>query len=155
MKKKTKKKTDWQLFIKEIKSWIIRKLQCRCTLVPRHWRSEVVHKNLQPVSLQEWASQVALPQRIHLPMQETQEIRVWSLSWDNPLQQEMATHSSILAWKSSWTEEPGRLHFRRSQRVWDNWASQAEKPKRKQRMNTPNTYHNHSPIRSNDSNSSW
>ena len=36
---------------------------------------------------------------------------VWvrSLGWEDPLEKEMATHSSILAWKISWVEEPGRL----------------------------------------------
>ena len=38
-----------------------------------------------------------------------QETRVWSLGWEDPLEKEMATHSSILAWKISWTEEPGGL----------------------------------------------
>ena len=43
----------------------------------------------------------------HLPaMQETQ---VRSLGWEDPLEKEMATHPSILAWKIPWTEEPGRL----------------------------------------------
>ena len=42
-------------------------------------------------------------------MQETQETRVWSLGQEDPLQEEMATHSSILAWKIPWTEEPGEL----------------------------------------------
>ena len=43
----------------------------------------------------------------HLPvMRETQ---VWSLGWEDPLEKEMATHSSILAWKIPWMEEPGRL----------------------------------------------
>ena len=41
--------------------------------------------------------------------QETQETRVWSLSQEDPLEEEMATHSSILAWKIPRTEEPGRL----------------------------------------------
>ena len=41
-------------------------------------------------------------------MQETQ---FCSLGWDNPLDKEMATHSSILAWKIPWTEEPGGLWF--------------------------------------------
>ena len=41
-------------------------------------------------------------------MQETQ---VWSLGQEDPLEKEMATHSSILAWEISWTEEPGRLQF--------------------------------------------
>ena len=39
-----------------------------------------------------------------------QETRVRSLGWKDPLEKEMATHSSILAWKISWTEEPGRLY---------------------------------------------
>ena len=38
-----------------------------------------------------------------------QEMRVWSLGWEDPLEKEMATHSSILAWRIPWTEEPGRL----------------------------------------------
>ena len=37
--------------------------------------------------------------------------RVRSLGWEDPLEKEMATHSSILAWKIPWTEEPGRLQF--------------------------------------------
>ena len=39
-------------------------------------------------------------------MQETQ---VWSLGWEDPLEKEMPTHSSILAWEILWTEEPGGL----------------------------------------------
>ena len=46
-----------------------------------------------------------------------QEIRVRSLGWEDPLEKEMATHSSILAWKISWTEEPGRLQSMGSQRI--------------------------------------
>ena len=40
-------------------------------------------------------------------MQEMQEMQVWSLDWEDPLEEEMATHSSILAWKSPLTEEHG------------------------------------------------
>ena len=36
-------------------------------------------------------------------------MQVWSLGWEDPLEKEMATHSRILAWRSSRTEEPGRL----------------------------------------------
>ena len=43
-------------------------------------------------------------------MQETQETWVQSLGQENPLEKEMATHSSIPAWKISWTEEPGGLY---------------------------------------------
>ena len=40
-------------------------------------------------------------------MQETQETGVQSLGQEDPLEKEMATHSGILAWRTSWTEEPG------------------------------------------------
>ena len=43
-------------------------------------------------------------------MQETQEMQVQSLGWEDPMQKGMATHSSILAWKIPWTEEAGGLH---------------------------------------------
>ena len=46
-----------------------------------------------------------------------QETRIQSLGWEDPLEKEMATHSSILAWKISWTEEPGGLQSVGSQRV--------------------------------------
>ena len=39
------------------------------------------------------------------------------LGWEDPLEKEMATHSSIFAWKIPWTEEPGRLQSMGSQRV--------------------------------------
>ena len=49
--------------------------------------------------------------------------QVWSLGREDPLEKEMATHSSILAWKISWTEEPGGLQYMGSQRVGHNWAT--------------------------------
>ena len=45
------------------------------------------------------------------------EIQVQSLGWEDPLEKEMAAHSNILAWKVSWTEEPGGLQSTGSQRV--------------------------------------
>ena len=50
-------------------------------------------------------------------MQETQEMRVQSLGQEDPLEEEMATRASILAWKISWTEEPGGLQSVESQGV--------------------------------------
>ena len=44
-----------------------------------------------------------------LAMQETQETWVQSLNQEDPLEEEMTTHSSILAWRIPWTEEPGGL----------------------------------------------
>ena len=46
-----------------------------------------------------------------------QETQVRSLGWEDPLEKEMATHSSILAWKISWTEEPGGVQSMGLQRV--------------------------------------
>ena len=45
------------------------------------------------------------------------EIQVRSLGWEDHLEKEMVTHSSILAWRIPWTEEPGRLQSTGSQRV--------------------------------------
>ena len=53
-----------------------------------------------------------------VPVQGMQEKWVRSLGWQYPLEYKMATHSSILAWKIPWTEEPGGLQSMGSQRVW-------------------------------------
>ena len=57
----------------------------------------------------------------HLPTMWKTGVR--SLGWEDPLEKEMATHSSILAWKIPWTEEPGRLQFMRLQRVGHDLAT--------------------------------
>ena len=46
-------------------------------------------------------------------MRESRETKARSLSWEDPLEEEMATHSSILAWEIPWTEEPCRLQLMR------------------------------------------
>ena len=58
-------------------------------------------------------------QRVKNPpaMQETRKTRDWSLGQEDPLQEEMATHSSILTWEIPWSEEPGGLQLKGSQRV--------------------------------------
>ena len=53
------------------------------------------------------------------------EIEVWSLGGEDPLEEEMATHSSILAWRIQWKEEPGRLQCTGSQRVEYAWSDLA------------------------------
>ena len=57
-----------------------------------------------------------------LPVQVPQETWVRSLGGEDPLEEEMASHSSILAWKILWTEEPGRLQSMGSQRVGQDWV---------------------------------
>ena len=66
------------------------------------------------------ASQVAQWQRICLPMQEMQETQVQSLGQEDPLEEEMSTHLSIVAWKRQRTEELSRLQSMESQRVRHN-----------------------------------
>ena len=51
------------------------------------------------------------------------ETRVWSLGCEDPLETEMAPHSSTLAWKIPWTEEPGRLQSMGSQGVGRDWVT--------------------------------
>ena len=69
-----------------------------------------------------WVSPPLVAQVVkHLPtMQETQ---VQSLGQEDPLEREMATHSSILAWKTPWTEKPGGLQSMGSPRVRHDWAT--------------------------------
>ena len=55
-----------------------------------------------------------------------QETWVPSPGWEDPLEEEMATHSSILPWEVPWTEEPGRLEFIGSQRVGHNLGSKQQ-----------------------------
>ena len=83
----------------------------------RQWHLKSLHLNISNTLL---ISLVAQWIRICQPVQKTQEIRVWFMGRDNPLEEGMTTHWSILAWKIPWTEESGGLHSRGSQRV--SWA---------------------------------
>ena len=67
-------------------------------------------------------SQVAQWERICLPMQEMKEMWVWSLGQEDPLEKEMATHSSILAWEVPWTEELCGLQSRGFRSVQHDWV---------------------------------
>ena len=71
------------------------------------------------------ASQVAQWVKNPPGMQEMQEAQVWSLGREDPLEESMATHSSILVWRIPWTEEPGRLQSLGSQRAGHNWSDWA------------------------------
>ena len=59
-------------------------------------------------------------------MPELQEMQVQSLGQEDPLEEEMATYSSILAWRIPWTEEPGGLQSMRSQRLIHDWTTEQE-----------------------------
>ena len=59
-------------------------------------------------------------------LHEMQETQVRSLGWEDPLEKEMAAHSSILAWEIPWTEEPGGLQSMESQRVGQDLATKQQ-----------------------------
>ena len=67
-----------------------------------------------------WASLVAQMVKSLPAVQETQ---VWSLDQGDPLEKAMAAHSSVLAWRIPWIEEPGGLQSRGSQRAEHNGAT--------------------------------
>ena len=58
-------------------------------------------------------------------MQEMQEMWIQSLGPEDPLEEDVATHPSILAWRILWTEEPGELQSMGSQRVGHDWSNLA------------------------------
>ena len=62
------------------------------------------------------------------PTQETQEMQVQSLGWEDPLEKEMSAHSNILAWEIPWREEPGGPQSMGLQRVGHGWASEQALP---------------------------
>ena len=65
-----------------------------------------------------------------------QEIWVWSLTQEDPLEEDTATYSSILAWRIPWTEEPGRLQSIGLQRIGHDWSDLAcmHKSERKRKI---------------------
>ena len=70
------------------------------------------------------AFQVTPWQRICLPVKKMQDTQVQPLGQEDALEEEMATHSSIVAWEISWREEPGGLQSVGSHRVGPGWATE-------------------------------
>ena len=66
---------------------------------------------IPPPHILKWTSQATLMVKNTPAMQEPQETQVWSLGQEDALEEGTATCSSILAWKTPWTEEPGGLQF--------------------------------------------
>ena len=96
-------------------SWL--QLPSAVILEPRNIKSATV----SPSICHELIASLVAQRLKHLPaMRETW---VWFLGQENPLEKEMATHSSILAWRIAWTEEPGGLQSTGSQRVRHKWAT--------------------------------
>ena len=86
----------------------------------KSWNS----KYIVSVFTKTWASPVVQQVKNLLAIKETQETWVWSLGREDSLEEGMATHSSILAWRILWTEEPGGLQSMESQsQTWLKWLS--------------------------------
>ena len=86
--------------------------------------SKIVHvgkkKSSKKYSLSPQQRQASLVAQMVKNLPAMQETWVRSLDWEDPLEKEMAIHSSILPWRIPWTEEPGRLQSMGSQRVGHN-----------------------------------
>ena len=69
------------------------------------------------------------PQGKNLPaIQETQEMWILSLGWEDPLKKDMGTHSSIFAWRIPWTEAPGGIQSMGSQTAGHNLLTKQQQP---------------------------
>ena len=90
----------------------------RCVLSKS--QDSLIHLHNLPGPMDVWASLGAQMVKCLPAMEET---RVRSLGQEDPLEKEMATHCSILAWRIPWTEEPGGLQSMWSQRVGHDWAT--------------------------------
>ena len=110
-------------FIRQDKRSVQSRAKC-----PHHW-DESFHGTL--ADAQSWTpygllASLAAPTVRRLPA--IRETPVQLLGWEDPLEKEMAPHSSTLAWRIPWTEEPGRLWSMGSQRVKHNWATSLSFP---------------------------
>ena len=92
-------------------------LHCTHTLYPLSHQGELDHSALFKQS-----SQSSLVAQMVNNLPATQETWDWSLGQKDPPEKGMAAQSSILAWTTPWTEEPGRLPSMGSQRVGQDWA---------------------------------
>ena len=90
-------------------------LYVKLTWTPKTMWTPVLESGVSSLFSEQLEASLVAQRFKHLPpMRETW---VQSLGWDDPLEKEMATHSSILAWRISWSEEPGRLQSTGSQTV--------------------------------------
>ena len=70
-----------------------------------------------------WYTRTSLVAQMVKRLSTMRETQVQAMGWEDPLEKEMAIHSSTIAWKIPWTEEPGRLQSMGLQRVGHNWAT--------------------------------
>ena len=82
-----------------------------------------VRKRFKGLDLTDFPGQTSLVAQTVKPLPAMRETWVWSLGWEDAVEKEMATHSSTLAWKIPWTEEPDRLQSMGMQRVGYDWVT--------------------------------
>ena len=99
---------------------IMESLCCTCETNTTLWINYICIKIKKKTLSSGHSDSWGLPWWLLPAMRETQ---LWSLGREDPLEKEMATHSSILAWKIPWTEKPGRLQSMGSQRVGHDWVT--------------------------------
>ena len=125
---------DIILDIFRVTGWWVLKLRVLSSVEVKEWIPLIIndrwsygHTSIPQRECVEWkliVISIMAQQVKKLPeMQETQETWVRSLGPEDPLEEEIATHSSILTWKIPWTEEPGGLQSKGSQRVGPDRAT--------------------------------
>ena len=109
----------------------------RCRMMLLSWAKEwEFSPGLISVDTQSFDGVIRSKTRWKWMKERMRETQVQSLGQEDPLEKEMATHPSILAWIIPWTEEPDRLQSMGSQRVGHDWATSQNKTKQKIRTKT-------------------
>ena len=111
-------------FLPRSKSHLISWLQAQSAMIlePKKIKSVIV-SSVFPSSCHEAMGPDSLIAQMVKSLPAMRETRVWFLGWEDPLEKKMAIHSSTLAWKIPWMEEPDRLQSMGSQRVGHDWVT--------------------------------
>ena len=109
-------------------TWNLQPLCHETFLIQRHPGFTMAFSNILIINANHVCSRVYMPPRQLSGQESAYQCRrcgFWSLGWEDPLEEEMETHSSILAWRIPWTEEPGSLYSTWGcKRVEHDWATE-------------------------------
>ena len=97
----------------------------RCGACPFLWCTYFYHADLKATHMMSLGFSSGTSGKEPACQRRTRETQVWSLGQEDPLEEGMATHSSILAWRIPWKEEPGGLQSVGLQRVRNDWGDLA------------------------------
>ena len=110
--------SEWSFLFQLLKSDILLKLPEKLKMTP--WHLQIVAVCPRFIK---WYQKASLAPQMVKSLLAVQETWVRSVGWEDPLEKEMATYSSILAWETPWRERPGRPQSTGLQRVRHNWAT--------------------------------